>query len=440
MSTRQPIIFCGYDSSKVAGGPIVWLQRLLPDLVAKGFEVHALLMLWDSPDVCVLKKHLEDSAVPIRTLQIDWKVPAERRVRWIIEQAQDIKPAVLVANHVIPAYIASPYLQAFGVKTVGVIHSDDVFYEALIEHFYVNPEWHSPDVIIPVSQHLESSIHHKIPNDVLLKRIPCGCPLPELANHRLQNTGELRVMYAGRIVQEQKRILDLTDAFIAASCSAPGFKFSIFGDGPEQEQVVERLAKANNPNVIFHGSVTPQEIIDQMAQHDAFVLMSDYEGLPIALVEAMACGLVPICLKTRSGSTEIINDRINGLIINDRKASFISALNLLAEDNNLRHQLAANARKTVEEEYSTSINHGRWAKLLAQLSTESETNLRSIKLPSKINLPPVDPRFRGEDTRGRRRTVLWRNRLLHCWSQLKQQIAPRARLRRALHRLRNREF
>jgi colanic acid/amylovoran biosynthesis glycosyltransferase len=62
------------------------------------------------------------------------------------------------------------------------------------------------------------------------------------------------------------------------------------------------------------------------------VLLSDYEGLPVSVLEAMASGVVPICLDTRSGTQEAIQHGVNGLIVKDRADDFFTSVEALQGD------------------------------------------------------------------------------------------------------------
>ncbi len=56
----------------------------------------------------------------------------------------------------------------------------------------------------------------------------------------------------------------------------------------------------------YGGILSPYDIYKTLLKYNVFVLLSDYEGMSTSLMEAMACGLVPICTNIRSGTSEII--------------------------------------------------------------------------------------------------------------------------------------
>lgn len=75
---------------------------------------------------------------------------------------------------------------------------------------------------------------------------------------------------------------------------------------------------------------------------DLFVFMSHQEGLPVALMEAMACGLPVVCSNIR-GNTDLIEDGVTGLIANNTPEELAASINTMRNDNVLRDRLASAA-------------------------------------------------------------------------------------------------
>jgi hypothetical protein len=75
------------------------------------------------------------------------------------------------------------------------------------------------------------------------------------------------------------------------------------------------------------------------------LLLSDYEGLPIALLEAASAGLVPICTPVRSGVGEVIEHQVNGIFVEDRSESLVAALQGLQTDGELWKRCSQEIRK-----------------------------------------------------------------------------------------------
>ena len=436
MPKEAPIIFCGYDGPGIVSGPNSWFCRLLPDLSAKGLDIRALFIHSGAEEKCPTIQCLKNSNVIVSTLQSNAQTFHREKVRWILEQARSIKPRVFVPNLMIPAYYASSYIRKSGAHTIGVIHSDDEFHQAMIRHFATAPTSPTLDSLVVVSSFLQTSISTALEQSSSLDpiRIPCGSPVPAETRVRAKSD-ELRLLYAGRLVEKQKRISDLTRAFQRAADAIPQTFFSIYGDGPCRDSVSGILANSSAP-VILHGAIPPEDMQKEMLKHDVFVLLSDYEGLPIALLEAMACGLVPVCLRTESGIAEVIRHNENGLIVEDRDENFIDAIRYLQQSPQDWRRMAAKARETVESEFSSQINHEKWYQLLTNSIADS-SEPTAIRVPWKLSLPPADPAFRGED----QLRPPWQARF-NTWRRdrvfrFRQTLRPRARLRKLLRRERN---
>lgn len=128
------------------------------------------------------------------------------------------------------------------------------------------------------------------------------------------------------------------------------------------------------------------------------VLLSDYEGLPIALMEAMACGVVPICLRIRSGIPELVEDGVTGLLVSDRSDDFVAAVWRLRYEPQLWEKLSKAARAKIEAEYSNEVCTASWEAFLKQLQ-QGARQRRTITIPKRFNLPPVHPNLKREDNR-----------------------------------------
>lgn len=81
---------------------------------------------------------------------------------------------------------------------------------------------------------------------------------------------------------------------------------------------------------------------------DLFVFMSHQEGLPVALMEAMACGLPAVCSNIR-GNTDLIEDGVTGLIANNTPEELAEAINKMRNDTDLREGLASAALRKIKQ-------------------------------------------------------------------------------------------
>ena len=197
----------------------------------------------------------------------------------------------------------------------------------------------------------------------------------------------------------------------------PGFSAVLWGDGPDRHAVAAILdAEAPAGRVILGGRLQPGEVQVHMAECDALLLLSDYEGLPIAVLEAMACGVVPICLAMRSGIPDLVEDGVTGLVVPDRDEGAIAALRRLAEDPSLRGRLGEAARARVVERYSVNAMVDGWDVMLREVAAAA--NPSPLKLPDAPELSPIHPALACED-----------------WRMPSVRSSLRGRVKRCLHRI-----
>lgn len=147
-----------------------------------------------------------------------------------------------------------------------------------------------------------------------------------------------------RLDDKQKNQSMMIRGFVSAAMKHPEYELHLIGDGPDRakyEALVNRLNA--NKRVKFLGRhENPQELISDCR---AFLLTSEYEGMPNALIEAMSIGLPCISTNCLGGGAEaLIKDGFNGIIIdrNDEEALTRNIIRLM-EDEELCRNLGENA-------------------------------------------------------------------------------------------------
>lgn len=141
----------------------------------------------------------------------------------------------------------------------------------------------------------------------------------------------------------------------------------IVGEGEERKQL-EKLIQSLNLEKHVKLIGLRNDAINLMKSCDIFVMPSRYEGLSVAMIEAMACGL-PIIASDALGLRNYIEHRQNGLLfpIEDHKILAKRILTLI-QDKQLRIHVSQGARKTYEKEYDMVKNIKTLDKLLAECS------------------------------------------------------------------------
>ncbi len=149
-----------------------------------------------------------------------------------------------------------------------------------------------------------------------------------------------------------KQPLSLIKSFAEAVNKKPALQLLMVGEGDEKKEALEIVKKLHIENSV-HFLPFRQDVPDLLAAADIFVLPSLWEGLPIGLLEAMSMGKCVIATNV-DGTSEIIKNGKNGVLIetDNLLKNLADAILYAAENKELRQELAANAVKTVTENFN----------------------------------------------------------------------------------------
>jgi len=172
----------------------------------------------------------------------------------------------------------------------------------------------------------------------------------------------------GRL-SEEKRFDILLKAFALIKDQYPTWRLVILGDGPlraDLESLRDQLGLSFQVQLL--GVVkNPHQFLKKS---DLFVLSSRYEGFPMALCEAMACGLPVISTEYHNGVRDIINDGVDGILVPVGEVDVLaSAMDRLMRDNSERKRLGAKARDIILS-FGLEKVMGRWEELIESLEVE----------------------------------------------------------------------
>lgn len=145
----------------------------------------------------------------------------------------------------------------------------------------------------------------------------------------------------------QKQPLALLDAFAEVAKQRTDVHLLMVGDGEQKEEAVAKLNTLNCKNQV---TLLPfrSDVPTVLATADIYVLPSLWEGLSIALLEAMSMGKAIIATKT-DGTVELLTDQKNGLLVDtgNLKAKLAEAILRLSDDADARKKMGDAARQTV---------------------------------------------------------------------------------------------
>ena len=167
----------------------------------------------------------------------------------------------------------------------------------------------------------------------------------------------------GRL-EKEKDFLTLLDVFKIINEKHSDVKLKIVGEGLQRKELEEKIEKLNlKDKVILTGRVSSQEVKGQMNTSSVFVLTSLCESFSLVLCEAMEVGLPCVSFNIDVGPKEIIQNGINGYLIDNRdvKDMALCIENLLIDENEW-NKISKNSIESVKKYYSESVVN-EWQKL-----------------------------------------------------------------------------
>jgi colanic acid/amylovoran biosynthesis glycosyltransferase len=186
-----------------------------------------------------------------------------------------------------------------------------------------------------------------------LEIVHCGVDAERFApvDRSARDPGALEVLCLGRLVPDKGQVI-LLDAVAALRRDGSDARLTLAGDGPDRG-ALEAHAKALGvaDAVRFVGAVGQDRIRELYAAADVFCLPSFAEGVPVVLMEAMACGL-PVVTTRITGVPELVDDGRSGMLVRPgRSDELAGALQRMLDDPEMRRRLGETGRRKVEAEY-----------------------------------------------------------------------------------------
>lgn len=316
------------------GGAQTFLVELTQGLVQKNWRVSVVTQ--PGPEISLVKALRAAGARVVLDLWRPAHLPEERGAQlaaWVNTEAPDI---YVVSISTDAGWLALPGLRS-SISTASIAHND-------VDAFYAPVAHYAPliDHVIGVS----AEIHRKLmavsgmPAE-RAQQIPYGVPTLTKAEviQRLQKKpdGTLRIGYVGRLTQEQKRVMEFVPLALDLQRRGVKFELHLIGDGSDRGRLEDAFKQqAGDAHVQFWGWLSPPEVKQRLSNLDVFILMSEYEGLPVALLEAMGHALAPVVSSIASGNTQLVRDGENGFIVSTGEVGiFAERLQTLSRNEEL---------------------------------------------------------------------------------------------------------
>jgi glycosyltransferase involved in cell wall biosynthesis len=364
------------------GGAHTFLVDLSDQLVNRGWKVSVVTQPGaDNSISCALEKCGAEVRGDLWSARHLPEEKAPRLATWVNARKPD---AYIVSASPDVGWLALPLLDN-SIATLSIAHNDvNAFYEPL-KHY-------GPfiDCAVGVSQTTYNKIiqNCSVPSQ-RARHIPYGVRALSSEQISLKTSAPeqpLKIGYVGRIVQEQKRVMDFVPLVAELAKRDVSFELKLIGDGPDRAELQNAFTKAGLTNYVeFLGWLTTARVKEELRGLDVFALLSDYEGLPVALLEAMAFGVAPVVTNTESGNTQLVRDGENGYVVAvGNIQAFSEHIESLARDRDTLKSIGRAAWQT-SQEYSIEKMTDRY--VAAMTETVQKVSLRRERDGLTANYP-----------------------------------------------------
>ena len=316
MSTEKPAIHFCLPIGLSLGGVNVWCCDMANALVERGINVSLICHSRDGSDV-LHECELDDRIQIIPCGGAPGLHAHPRDVAKFMKVYERLSPGLLFPNYSVGTFAACAALvkrrpgdfRVIGL--VGGINSDlldmAAYYEPAISKY------------IAVSKEVKAGVSKRLigASDVEVKPCPAALAPSLTRKWSEQKDNPIVLTYAGRITNHEKCVSRLIPLARGLSKERVNFRMRILGSGGYAQTLLDELAESSQnvkDRVQYEGMLSPRQVQKVWMQSDVCVLVSDAEGSPLSLIEAMGHGCVPVVTDV-SGVRRAVTPGSNGFVV-----------------------------------------------------------------------------------------------------------------------------
>lgn len=332
---KKPVIV--FFSQYKLGGVQNYYQLLIDNDAESAFD-----------KIRIFTKNINDTAaLPIKSFQKyarEIVFPYDKPDKETLKALCKLIPrnaALAIANFHIE--LAALHYNNRGVNAIVHICHDDFFLDIACQFSFLI------DVFIVHNYAYYKKLNEILPeqrkNDIYY--LPYGI---SLSSHKRDPNliSKLKLFFLARF-DKKKGVYDVFDIDGLLEAKGINVEWTLVGDGPEKDGVIKKAAGKNNFRVLTLPNT--QAIYEMAAGQDVFVLPSYLDGLPLALLETMSVGLVPVISEFNEGIRRIVTEETGFVCGVGNHQEFAETLAFLDRNRSLIDKKGEAARKKIEAEF-----------------------------------------------------------------------------------------
>jgi glycosyltransferase involved in cell wall biosynthesis len=353
--------------------------HLLPDKLGGIFSLHANLirhrpagglsqhLVLTHNRLGLASRSTDSMPTDSRTL-VEYELPLENLYAVLrrLSRAVPAGDGVLLATDAVE--LAMLHTHPTPRTTIQIVHDD--YYVDLARVYGA-----AVDLFVTHSRHHFDKLRAALPDrSDHIRHLPYGVPLAPRV--RAAVAGPLRLAFLGRLT-EMKGVFDLPQIdqrLVAAGVEA---RWTVIGDGPERERLA---AEWSPPRVQYLRPKSNTEVLDLLASNDVLVFPTRFEGFPVALLEGMGAGLVPVVTDLPSGVPEVVSQETGYRLPAGDCAAFANAVLELNSNRDRFERMSLSCRRVVTERHEVGACAARYHALFEEAN--------GLRRPRQGPMPP----------------------------------------------------
>lgn len=346
------------------GGLAVWLDYLVPALAQHQWQAAAGLVAGRRHDVAAYRSAYP--GLPVVAIR-NPTGSHEGRIRAIGRALMEFKPDVVVGVNIVDLYPAAQRVRQRGEKIKVVMALHGISADLLGDMAREAP---GLDAVIATNRlACRLCVEQAGMSADRVLYAPYGVDLAQMSDiTKVPRSGPLRIVWVGRLEQDQKRVDDLARIAVELDRLGVDYVLRIVGDGPDRNRTLQSLEPwLQSGRVEYAGVLPAAELGPKVYAHaDVLLLTSVWETGPIVIWEAMATGVAIVTSRyVGSGLEGALRHEQNCLVFNvGDTAQAAKELARLADDLALCHSLVAAGLALVTSRYSVGRSVVGWAQCL----------------------------------------------------------------------------
>ena len=352
MSGARPEVV--YALPNKLGGVFSYVANLLSHRQPDGFSYAAVR----TENANEVDRTIDEPLEADRDVRFTYRLPNENVHAVLRRLARTIPygPGVVVANDWIELALTS--VHDTGRAVFAINHGDfDFYYDLAVRH------QDTIDAFVTYTERMARRLRELLPQRTeSIFLLPYGVDIPAAVRHPAP--GKLRLLYVGRLSAD-KGVFDLPliDRRLRELGVDPAW--TVQGAGPDGEKL--RDAWADRTDIQWSGQRDKADVLRSYVNHDVLVMPSRAEGLPVALLEAGASGVVPVVSDLPSGIPDVVEAGVSGYRpgVGDIGA-FADAIAAIDRDRILLEHLSGAVRHVVATRFNATERTVGYQRLFAR--------------------------------------------------------------------------